>query len=65
MLPCPLQHSLALVYPVWFAQPGDEDFVERIQNLGSANVINDMNEVEQALQDTGGPYLCGKTFTAA
>lgn len=24
-----------------------------------------MNEVEQALQNSGGPYLCGKTFTAA
>lgn len=57
------QHALALVYPVWFQRDGEEAAVQNIQEKGSANVCNDLQAVEDALQENA--YLCGQTFTAA
>lgn len=59
-----LQHALALVYPVWFGRPEDKEAVDNLVDKGSANVCKDLDEVEEALTSQG-PYLCGKTFTAA
>lgn len=56
-------HSLAAIYPRWFA---DETTAKKIEQKMSANIQNNLNLLESALsKDKAGGYLVGGRLTAA
>lgn len=54
-------HTLAAVYPRWFA----EESAKKIEEGLSKNVQNNLNRLEEALGEGGGEYLVGGRLTAA
>lgn len=60
-----MKHVLPLVYAQWFMRPEDEGAKRIFVEKGSANVQNDLDEVESQLQRSAGPFLTGQTFTIA